>query len=81
MLQVLNKEEETLAVELMNTSDYCKDKRVWIAWWDVPQEGLWMSAFDNSFLLTPTSYQNWDLGEPNGETIENCGILGSDGLG
>ena len=46
---------------------------VWNGWWDEPEEGEMVSV-KNSEMLNSQSYSNWYIGEPNGLTIENCGI-------
>ena len=46
---------------------------MWNGWWDEPEEGEMVSV-KNSEMLNSQSYSNWYVGEPNGLTIENCGI-------
>ena len=44
-------------------------------WWDVPQEGTFSNANDPSDVLVPSSFKPWYLGEPNGDTLENCVVV------
>ena len=82
LLQIQDQSQQDKALELMNSSKLCSNppskvmsEGSWIAWWDVPQEGKMVSPFDSQNVLTKDSYQMWDAGEPNGETIENCVVL------
>ena len=39
---------------------------------DLQTEGLFTSPVEPLFILTKEKYQDWDLGEPNGDRRENC---------
>ena len=51
-------------------------KGYWNGWWDQPSEGTFLDA-NNAQKLSPTDYQPWFLGEPNGGDQENCGMVWS----
>ncbi len=46
----------------------------WAGWWDKPTEGTF-SDVNTGNPLTETMFQPWYLGEPNGDTLENCAIV------
>ena len=46
---------------------------IWTGWWDQLKEGEMVSVSSNKPLNQ--SFAPWDYGEPNGDIIENCGIL------
>ena len=46
----------------------------WLSFWDAYNEGHFTSASDSHYILNEFTYQNWDLGEPNGDVIENCAV-------
>ena len=49
---------------------------LWTGWWDELNEGLYADINDpDSKTLIPN---NWQLSEPNGDTRENCAVLGKD---
>ena len=48
----------------------------WAGWWDTPSEGTFSDA-NTGVPLTKDMYQPWYLGEPNGDTLENCVIVWS----
>ena len=39
----------------------------WLGFWDVPTEGIYRSINNASYVLDAQKYQQWDLGEPNGD--------------
>jgi hypothetical protein len=50
---------------------YFKEPRsycMWIGMSDLKKEGAWIWNSNN-----PVTYTNWNAGEPNGGTNENCG--------
>ena len=49
--------------------------RVWNGWWDENTEGVFTSITDTDEKLDDKVFSNWLGGEPNGNTIENCGAL------
>ena len=53
--------------------------RIWTGWWDEPKEGEMVSVVNNSKLLKNQSFAPWGAGEPNGDTMENCGVLNQRG--
>lgn len=63
--------KETELNHVMSPKESCGNE-TWIDLWDKWSEGLFRSAENKSLVLSNTSYQNWDLGEPNGDTVENC---------
>ncbi len=42
----------------------------WAGWHDEAEEGEFMDVHFNK--LTSNKFQPWFVGEPNGETLENC---------
>lgn len=46
----------------------------WAGWWDKPREGTF-SDVNTGENLTETMFHPWYLGEPNGDTLENCAIV------
>ena len=51
LLQIRNESQQEKALKLMNSSQLCSNNKfmsegTWIAWWDVPQEGVMVSPFD-----------------------------------
>ncbi len=49
----------------------------WSGWWDQPSEGTFSDATGRT-KLPPGGYHPWYLGEPNGNTEENCGVVWAD---
>ena len=47
---------------------------MWNGWWDQPNEGEMVAISTNRKLLKD-DYHNWGAGEPNGDTMENCGTV------
>ena len=45
----------------------------WNGWWDEPNEGVWQDV-NSGEPLGNASFAQWYLGEPNGNTLENCGV-------
>ena len=48
----------------------------WAGWWDETEEGIFSNANTGELLLSDM-YQPWYLGEPNGDTLENCASVWS----
>ncbi len=48
--------------------------RYWAGWYDEPTEGQYEDA-DSGSPLTKQMFQAWYLGEPNGDTLENCAMV------
>lgn len=48
---------------------------VWNGWWDEKEEGVFTSLTNQEEKLDDQSFSNWRGGEPNGNSIENCGLL------
>ena len=44
-------------------------------WWDVPDEGSFSTANDPNDVLPSDGFHPWYLGEPNGDTLENCAVV------
>ncbi len=55
---------------------YCfSDVRFWAGWSEPDEEGMIVSANNQSKMLGKDDFQPWFLGEPNGYTAENCLIV------
>ena len=52
--------------------------KAWTGWWDEPKEGEMMSV-TSSEPLSQQSFAPWNPGEPNGDIMENCGVLMNSG--
>ena len=50
------------------------EHRYWNGWNDRAAEGQF-SCSNSGKLLAPDAFQPWAPGEPNGGTLENCGIV------
>ena len=50
----------------------------WNGWWDTPSEGTMVSIATGE-PLEKDAFQNWNAGEPNGDTKENCGTVRAGG--
>ena len=50
----------------------------WTGWWDEPKEGLYSDINDPSNKERIPSSDFWAESEPNGDTRENCAVIGSD---
>ena len=57
---------------LMESSKKCGS--VWTGWWDEDIEGH-MKSITSGNSLTNQQFAPWEIGEPNGDVMENCGIL------
>ena len=72
---ISNKETNAEVIELMKTSKIClKGGGIWTGWWDENFEGNWISI-SHSKPLNIESFDPWQPGEPNGNTIENCAAI------
>ena len=86
LIQIETEAEQQVALDVLKTSSICSDPSVygsegsWIAWWDQPKEGKWVSSVNSSKALEKSSFQPWAPGEPNGETVENCAVLRRSGV-
>ncbi|PSN53543.1 Hemolymph lipopolysaccharide-binding protein [Blattella germanica] len=49
------------------------DDLVYLGFNDIQTEGVWVTIFNEPLYLT--GYTNWELGEPNNGTNENCGCI------
>ncbi|CAM6054349.1 unnamed protein product [Sphagnum tenellum] len=47
----------------------------WSGWWDQPNDGTFSNVNNASDVLKSTDFQPWYYGEPNGDTMENCGVV------
>ena len=70
LTSVDSKEEEAQVQAVLAQDSHCYEG--WIDLQDVEAEGTFRSATNYSKVLTADKYQHWDLGEPNGDIIENC---------
>ena len=72
---ISNKKNNDEVIELMKTSQVClKGGGIWTGWWDEISEGNWTSI-PYSKPLNIESFDPWQPGEPNGNTIENCAAI------
>ena len=67
--------EENVQEIIKNETD-CESK-TWIDLWDNDFEGRFVSAQRGT--VRPSVYQNWGLGEPNGDRMENCVVQRDNG--
>jgi hypothetical protein len=47
----------------------------WGGWWDVNEEGNFTNVNTGMLLPKEVGDTKWYLGEPNGDTLENCVIV------
>ncbi|CAM6054348.1 unnamed protein product [Sphagnum tenellum] len=47
----------------------------WTGWWDEPKDGTFSNVNNASDVLKSSDFQPWYYGEPNGDTMENCGVV------
>lgn len=71
LVHIENVVTETKVKNILKTRTSCANES-WIDLWDQWSEGIFNSAENPTLILSNISYQNWDLGEPNGDTVENC---------
>lgn len=78
--QVWSKGDENLLIDIQKQFEICGAK-TWIDLWDEIREGLFLPTKDHphSFGAIKNDYNNWDLGEPNGDRVENCVFQGYNG--
>ena len=57
---------------LMGTSQKCSS--VWTGWWDEDIEGH-MKSITSGKSLANQQCTPWEIGEPNGDVMENCAIM------
>ena len=48
--------------------------RYWNGWWDVHEEGVWIDV-NNGSKLTDSNFAPWAPGQPNGDSVESCGMV------
>ena len=73
LIQLETEAQQQIAVDLLRNSS---KPASWIGWSDDDQEENWVSALNSSVSLGKENFQSWAPNEPNGETNENCAILG-----
>ena len=60
-------------LELMKINSKCSG--IWLGITDEQDDGDWISTSNGN----PIYYTNWKIGQPNGHTSENIGVLNADG--
>ena len=83
LVQFENDAQQQKAVDLLTNSSICSSipfyLGTWLGWSDDDEEGNWVSALNSSVSLDEEHFKSWTLGEPNGETKENCVTLSTNG--
>ena len=64
----------------------CNPDGIWNGWWDEDKEGEMVSIATSPLYnipkkLSDQDYSQWFVGEPNGKTLENCGVVSLNSLG
>ena len=80
-MNVIKDEANHELVGQLALHDSCKQRpdqdfgRVWNGWWDEQEEGVFSSIIDFDEKLENQHFSPWRGGEPNGNTLENCGVV------
>ena len=69
---ISTKENNDQIHTLMASSQKCWS--VWTGWWDENIEGH-MESITSGKSLANKKFVPWEIGEPNGDVIENCGVI------
>ena len=80
-MNVIRDEANHNLVGQLALHDSCKQRpghdygRVWNGWSDELEEGVFSSVTNFNEKLKHQNFSPWRGGEPNGNTLENCGVV------
>ena len=60
--------------EIANHSVECDYLRIWTGFSDTAVEGHFVSVYDGTWLNSLVNFEPFIIGQPNGDTIENCAL-------
>jgi hypothetical protein len=77
LMVVDSNETQVQLANMVSQSPKCVNTqgRLWGGWWDQLIEGIYENVNDRSDILTKDKFQIWGVGQPNGDTKENCVVL------